>query len=84
MSARPNQPAGSPAMTYDPFGEPVEIVCQGASAAGDKRARNVAVIGFWVVAAALTAGRIYVADEPVAQMVASAHAQVAAFLTAIL
>ncbi|MCJ2082035.1 hypothetical protein [Methylobacterium sp. J-090] len=72
------------AMAFDPFGEPVEIACPGASAAGDQRARSVAVIGFWLVAATLTASRIYFADEPVAQMVAHAHAQVAAFITAIL
>lgn len=77
-------PSDSRAMAYDPFGEPVEIACQGAATAGDRRARNVAVIGFWLVAAALTAGRIYLSDEPVAQMVANAHAQVAAFITAIL
>jgi hypothetical protein len=80
MSERSN----SPAMAYDPFGEPVEIGCQSASQAGDRRARSVAVTGFWLVAATLTASRIYFADEPVAQMVANAHAQVAAFITAIL
>lgn len=74
----------SPAMAYDPFGEPVEIACQGAPNAGDRRARSVAVIGFWLIAAILTASRVYLADEPVAQMVANAHAQVAAFITAIL
>jgi hypothetical protein len=42
------------------------------------------VIGFWLIAATLTASRVYLADEPVAQMVANAHAQVAAFITAIL
>lgn len=72
------------AMSYDPFGEPVAIACSATVTAGDRRARNVAVIGFWLVAATLTASRIYFADEPVAQMVANAHAQVAAFLTAIL
>lgn len=76
--------SSSPAMAYDPFGEPVEIVCQDATNAGDRRARNVAVIGFWLIAATLTASRVYLADEPVAQMVANAHAQVAAFITAIL
>ncbi len=80
MSNRADQPT----MAYDPFGEPVEIACPGTSATGDRRARNVAVIGFWLVAASLTAGRIYFADEPVAQMVANAQAQVAALLTAIL
>ncbi|MCJ2036337.1 hypothetical protein [Methylobacterium sp. J-068] len=80
MSTRSDQPT----MSYDPFGEPVEVACQGTSAAGDRRARNVAVIGFWLVAVTLTASRIYFADEPVAQMVANAHAQVAAFITAIL
>jgi hypothetical protein len=74
----------NPAMTYDPFGEPVEIACQGAGTAGDRRARTVAVIGFWLVAATLTASRVYLADEPLTQMVANAHAQFAAFITAIL
>ena len=71
-------------MTYDPFGEPVEVACHGAPNAGYLRARNVAVVGFWLVAATLTASRIYFADEPVTQMVANAHAQVAAFITALL
>ena len=74
----------SPAMAYDPFGEPVEMACHGTTQAGDRRARSVAVTGFWLVAATLTASRIYFADEPVAQMVSNAHAQVAAFITAIL
>lgn len=73
-----------PAMAYDPFGEPVEMACHGTTQAGDRRARSVAVTGFWLVAATLTASRIYFADEPVAQMVSNAHAQVAAFITAIL
>lgn len=73
-----------PAMAYDPFGEPVEIGRHAAPLVGDRRARNVAVIGFWLVAATLTAGRIYFADASVAQMVANAHAQVAALITAIL
>ena len=80
MSKRSDQPV----MAFDPFGEPVEIACPDPSATGDRRARSVAVIGFWLVAATLTASRIYFADEPVAQMVANAHAQVAAFITAIL
>jgi hypothetical protein len=80
MSNQPDQLV----MAYDPFGEPVEIVCNGASTVGDRRARNVAVIGFWLVAATLTASRIYLADETMTQMVANAHAQVAAFITAIL
>lgn len=76
--------SGTPTMTYDPFGEPVEMVCEDAATAGDRRARNVAVIGFWLVAATLTASRVYMAGEPVTQMVANAHAQFAAFITAIL
>ncbi len=73
-----------PAMSYDPFGEPVAFPAHGLSTAGDRRARTVAVIGFWLVAATLLAGRIYFAEEPVAQMVANAHAQVVTFITAIL
>lgn len=84
MSTRNDQPA----MAYDPFGEPVEMACpianHGTPLTGDRRARNVAVIGFWLVAATLTAGRIYFADASVTQMVAQAHAQVAALITAIL
>lgn len=80
MSKRYNNSA----MAYDPFGEPAEIACQGAVTAGDHRARNVAVIGFWLVAATLIASRIYFADETLAQMVASAHGQIASFITAIL
>lgn len=80
MSKRNDQPA----MAYDPFGEPVDIAENSVSAMGDRRARSVVVIGFWVVAATLTAGRIYFADQPVMQMVASAHAQVVTFLTGIL
>ena len=72
------------AMAYDPFGEPVEIGDNGPSATGDLRTRNIAVVGFWLVAATLTAGRIYFAEQPVSQMVASAQAQVVTLLAGIL
>lgn len=82
--ARMSNRSDSPAMAYDPFGEPVEIACLGAPNAGDRQARTIAVVGFWLLAVTLTASRVYLADEPVAQMVANVQAHVAAFFTAIL
>lgn len=77
------------APVYDPFGEPVDAVCSTVKAmsesdVGDRRARNVAVIGFWTIAAALTASRIYFGGETAAHLMASAQAQVTSLITAIL
>lgn len=65
---------------YDPFGEPVtEGVARACTtAAGDRTARRIGGAVFWSLALAILAGRIYAADIPVAQTVASYAAQVVA------
>ncbi|MGU3540451.1 hypothetical protein [Methylobacterium sp. A54F] len=79
MRARSNQQVPA----YDPFGEPVEAGRGCAAASGDRPARNAAVAVFWGLALLLVGGRIYLGDQPVQQVVASAQAQVAALVTAI-
>jgi hypothetical protein len=70
-------------LAYDPFGEPVEAAGGCATTPGDRRARNAAVALFWSLALLLTAGRVYLGDQPVAQVVAGVRAQVAALVTAV-
>ncbi|WP_336490508.1 hypothetical protein [Methylobacterium nigriterrae] len=79
MSTRPD----ATILAYDPFGEPAEVVRGYAMTPGDRRARNAAVAVFWSLALLLTAGRVYLGDQPVAQQVASVQAQVASLITAV-
>ncbi|GJE37787.1 hypothetical protein [Methylobacterium persicinum] len=65
---------------FDPFGEPVTGVVAGAcaTAAGDRTARRIGGAVFWSLALLILAGRIYAADIPVTQTVASYAAQIVA------
>ncbi|MCJ2013667.1 hypothetical protein [Methylobacterium sp. J-076] len=65
---------------FDPFGEPVAAgvarACTGS--AGDRTARRIGGAVFWSLALLILAGRIYAADLPVTQVVASYAAQMVA------
>jgi hypothetical protein len=69
-------------ITFDPFGEPVpEGVARAyRSTAGDHTARRIGGVIFWSLALLILAGRIYAADLPVVQTVASYAAKVVALI----
>ncbi|TXM95053.1 hypothetical protein [Methylobacterium sp. WL116] len=69
-----------PAVTFDPFGEPVADgvarVC--TSNTGDRVARQIGGAVFWGLALLILAGRIYVYDVPLVSQVASYATQLVA------
>lgn len=73
----------SAATTFDPFGEPMAETRAPTAPAGDRRARNAAVAVFWGLALLLIAGRAYLGDKPVAEMVANAQSGVAMVLASL-
>lgn len=68
--------------TFDPFGEPVPegVACACMSTEGDHAARRIGGAIFWSLALLILAGRVYAADLPATQMVATYVAQVVALL----
>ncbi|WP_019905057.1 hypothetical protein [Methylobacterium sp. 77] len=71
------------ATSFDPYGEPVCDDRTTSMTQGDRRARNVAIAVFWMLALTLTAGRVYFSDQSLGQTLTLAQAQIASYVTAI-
>ena len=81
----PRLSSPQPAVTFDPFGEPVaEGVARACpsrdctSDAGDRAARRIGGGVFWGLALLILAGRIYAYDMPVVSQVAAYATQLVA------
>jgi hypothetical protein len=65
-------------VAFDPYGEPLEAEREAFVSAGNRRARTVTAVVFWMVALALVVGRIYLGPAPVSQTLAAAKAHLVA------
>jgi hypothetical protein len=65
-------------VVFDPYGEPLDAEREAVLSAGNRRARTVTTVVFWMLAVALVVGRIYLGPAPVTQTLAAAKAHLAA------
>lgn len=69
-------------ITFDPYGEPVELNRLGLATPNSDRARNGAVAVFWALAFLLVCGRAYLSEPRVGQAIMSMQEQAPLLVTA--
>ncbi|CAA2103545.1 hypothetical protein MBUL_02249 [Methylobacterium bullatum] len=71
------------ATSFDPYGEPLGEDRITHMVQADRRARNAAIAIFWTLALTLTAGRVYLNDQPLGHTLTLVQAKIAAFVSAM-